>query len=109
MLASIEANLGPDRTVVAHVLDSGLRAAARLKIADSVDRRRIQIEWIPVESAQLAAAARTLRSFDTISLASYNRLLLPGLLPATLDRVIYLDCDLVVLHDLWELWRTDVR
>jgi lipopolysaccharide biosynthesis glycosyltransferase len=108
MLASIEANLGSDRTVVAHVLDSGLDDAARLKVASSVDPRRIEIEWIPVEPRQLAAAAGTLRSFDTISLASYNRLLLPGVLPDALDRVIYLDCDLVVLHDLADLWETDI-
>jgi lipopolysaccharide biosynthesis glycosyltransferase len=108
MLASIQSNLGPGRTVVAHVLDSGLDETARLKVAGSVDPSRIEVEWIPVEPRHLAAAAGTLRSFDTISLASYNRLLLPGLLPETLDRVLYLDCDLVVLHDLWDLWQSDL-
>ena len=108
MLASLEANLGSEVKVVAHVLHSGLQPATRQKIAASVDSRRIEIDWIPVEPQQLAIAAGTLRSFDTVSLASYHRLLLPTLLPATLDRVIYLDCDLVLLHDLWDLWRTDV-
>jgi lipopolysaccharide biosynthesis glycosyltransferase len=108
MLASIQANLGSEVTVVAHVLQSGLQPATRQRIAASVDSRRVEIDWIPVEPQQLAIAAGTLRSFDTVSLASYHRLLLPTLLPATLDRVIYLDCDLVVLHDLWDLWRTDV-
>ena len=108
MLASIEANLGSEVTVVAHVLQSGLDAATRHKVGASVDSRRIQIEWIAVEPRQLAVAAATLRSFDTVSLASYHRLLLPTLLPQALDRVIYLDCDLVLLHDLWDLWQTDV-
>ena len=37
----------------------------------------------------------------------YARILLPSMLP-NLDKVIYLDCDLVVNKDLIDLWRTDV-
>ena len=38
----------------------------------------------------------------------YARLLLPSKLP-NLDKVIYLDCDLVVCKDLKSLWETDVN
>ena len=48
-----------------------------------------------------------LRETLHISRATYYRLLLPEIL-ADLDKVIYLDCDLVVESDLRALWATDV-
>lgn len=39
----------------------------------------------------------------------YLRLLAPEILPAGLERVLYLDSDLIVLDDLLPLWRTDLR
>lgn len=45
---------------------------------------------------------------DRISMATYFRCLLSDLLPETVERVIYLDCDIVVLHDLGCLWDTDL-
>lgn len=41
------------------------------------------------------------------SIACYLRLLSPSLLP-NLDKVLYLDCDLVVNGSLYELWNTDI-
>lgn len=43
------------------------------------------------------------------TLAQYYRLFLTSLLPAEVDRVIYLDCDLVVKGCLSELWRLDLH
>jgi lipopolysaccharide biosynthesis glycosyltransferase len=45
-----------------------------------------------------------IRVYDHISPVSYFRLLFPDLLPVELNRVIYLDCDLVVLGDIGMLW-----
>ena len=45
-----------------------------------------------------------LPSSDSISMSAYNRLLIPQLLPANLERVIYLDCDIIIVGALTELW-----
>ena len=108
MLASVTANLGKERRVVAHVLESGLSVATRQKIARSIPDDRGAIRWIAVQADRLIRPRETLRSFDTVSIASYFRLLLPEVVPENLDRVIYLDCDLVVNHDLWDLWTVDI-
>ena len=39
---------------------------------------------------------------------AYGPLLLPDVLPASLDRVLYLDADLLVLDDLTPLWQSDM-
>lgn len=43
-----------------------------------------------------------------ISRATYYRLLIPDLLPKEVDKVLYLDCDIVVNHSLEELWQKDL-
>ena len=42
------------------------------------------------------------------SMAVYYRLLAPRLLPANLNKVLYLDCDIIVRRSLEELWNTDI-
>ena len=44
-----------------------------------------------------------------ISLATYYRCILSAVLPETIKRVIYLDCDLLVLGSLVPLWETDLQ
>lgn len=43
-----------------------------------------------------------------VSLATYYRLLIPDLIPLEINKVIYLDCDIVVNGDLSDLWNYDV-
>lgn len=45
-----------------------------------------------------------LKNLEHISIATYYRLLIPKLLPVHIEKVIYLDCDIVVRHSLDKLW-----
>jgi lipopolysaccharide biosynthesis glycosyltransferase len=104
MLASLDRSLGRGRRATVHVLERGLAAATKAAIERSVRRERVGIAWIPIAIERLAWLRRTVRSFDNVSIDSYSRLLIPELLPHDLDRVIYLDCDLVIRRDLGELF-----
>lgn len=44
--------------------------------------------------------------FENITLAAYYRLLIPYVLPRQINKILYLDSDIVVLGDLTELWHT---
>lgn len=46
--------------------------------------------------------------FEHISLAAYYRLLIPNLLPLNVEKVLYLDCDIIVNASLNELWSTNL-
>jgi lipopolysaccharide biosynthesis glycosyltransferase len=108
MLASLAANLAPHRIVTVHILESGLDATTRQKVEHSVKGRRIVLRWTTVAGDRLSSLRQTLRSFDTVSLAGYYRLLLPEAVPADIDKLIYLDCDLVIRRDIGALWDIDV-
>ncbi|MEI6615712.1 MAG: glycosyltransferase family 8 protein [Cyanobium sp. ELA507] len=47
--------------------------------------------------------------FGHISIATYFRLLLPSILPPAMDRVLFIDCDVVVNGSLQELWATPLE
>ena len=46
---------------------------------------------------------------DTIAMSSYARLFIADLLPTDIDKVLYLDCDVVAADDLTALWQTDMK
>lgn len=44
-----------------------------------------------------------------ISHAAYLRLFLQDILPTQISKVLYLDCDIVVINSLKDLWNTDIN
>ncbi len=48
------------------------------------------------------------RTDNHISHASYLRIFIPEILPASEEKVLYLDCDMVVRHDIAPLWNTEL-
>jgi lipopolysaccharide biosynthesis glycosyltransferase len=45
---------------------------------------------------------------NTIAISSYARLFVAELLPKDLDRVLYVDCDVIATDDLADLWKVDL-
>lgn len=46
---------------------------------------------------------------ETISISSYNRLFITEILPKDIDRIIYLDCDSLVVGSFRNLWNLDLK
>ncbi|MEM6392373.1 MAG: glycosyltransferase [Planctomycetota bacterium] len=87
------------RTAHFHILGVGLTAADREQLERLVDPHRVS--WLePAEAERLIAELPQIAHIPPIS---FTRLLLPALLPE-LDRVVYLDADMVVKADFGELW-----
>lgn len=87
------------------VVDCGVPRRARQRIERSLWGTTSTITWLPVRGAA-AALLRTLstRSTRPYPPAAYARLLLPALLPADVERVMYLDADMIARHDVLPLW-----
>lgn len=52
----------------------------------------------------------TIRKFSKrISMATYYRCILSELLPVDIDRLLYLDCDIVIVGDISEYWNTPLN
>ena len=102
-LASVLLNAGIDEELHVYIVASGITAENREKIA-SLKR---------IKDFSLCFLEPNLELFEEFCIKKecavemFYRLLLPELLP-TLERVIYLDCDVIVRRSLAELWAYDV-
>jgi lipopolysaccharide biosynthesis glycosyltransferase len=109
LVASICRANSSNRQVVIHVVHPGISQKLRCKVELSLHSHNVSIDWIAIPRGRLAEFAGSLASFHHVSIAAYYHLLLPELLPDALEKVLYLDCDLVVIEDLSELWDTPLE
>lgn len=92
--------LRPGWTLELHVLDGGLSDDSRRRLERSWQGAPLVAHWRTPDFARLAGLPVDAKW----SQATYYRLLLPDCLPSDVDRVLYLDCDMVVVKDLVDLW-----
>jgi lipopolysaccharide biosynthesis glycosyltransferase len=97
-------NLEAGRSVRLFVLDGGLTPSSRRRLLESWAHDRLDVEWLEPDLALLASV----KVSGHIPLASYFRLLAADLVPSSVDRLLYLDSDLVVLTSLADLWSVDL-
>lgn len=101
---SVIANFANDRDLELYVIDIGISSEMRASIAASLQHPRTTINWV-------TGAEDILRGLPTVgwfTTATYARVLIPDLLPGSVDRVIYLDSDTVVRRSVDTLFDTDL-
>jgi lipopolysaccharide biosynthesis glycosyltransferase len=103
MLTSLVDHLDPKRQLSIHVVDGGIPPVEREQVGASLRGANVSIEWIPAKSSR-----PDLPTWGRLDPAVYQRLMLPGMLPESVHRAIWLDCDLVIRQDLGRLWDVDL-
>lgn len=98
-------NMAEDRRLELTILDGGIRSSRKQRILDSWNLDRVRVEWIKPPTSRL----RRLVIYDHFGVVAYFRILIPDLLPGSVHRAIYLDCDTLVLDDVGKLWDSDLR
>ncbi len=107
MLVSLLVN---NDDVTVYVLTEGLLPENQAIIRDEVEAKGGTVSFLNV-------APEVIDRFPMppgaelahISRATYYRLLMPELLPQDVDKVLYLDCDIVVNKSIAPLWHTDLK
>jgi lipopolysaccharide biosynthesis glycosyltransferase len=99
MLRSVDVHLAPDVELVVYIADDGLSAAEREKVAAALSAR-CTLRWIAARPWKRT----TLPTWGRMPLTTYQKLAIGDWLPEEVERVIWLDCDLLVLADLSRLW-----
>jgi lipopolysaccharide biosynthesis glycosyltransferase len=91
--------------LVLHVVDGGISSENRRKIGDCVDDPRVDLRWLEAPQRFVSmVAAKRLR----YPASAFYRLALADLIGEDVDRLVYLDGDLVVLDDVAELARKPI-
>jgi lipopolysaccharide biosynthesis glycosyltransferase len=100
MLASLVAELDSQCELMIHVLGTDLSQKAWCKLQASLPASRIHWSCIELQSSLLTDLGFTSRPFEHISSVCFLRLLLPELLPSDVQKVLYLDGDMVIRKNI---------
>jgi lipopolysaccharide biosynthesis glycosyltransferase len=105
-LASLAGAAGPGNFYDVIVLSSGLDAAEQKKIGAALPPN-ISLRFFDVRKIIEARAADFFINAH-LSLATYFRLFTPSLFK-NFEKILYLDCDIIVLEDAANLYNTDLK
>lgn len=91
-----------EEDVYVHLLANGLLKEDIKKVRDLVEENNAGFEVYEVDGEFLSSL--TSGQYSYITPTTYARLFLSDILPAEVQKVIYLDCDLLVMDSLMPLW-----
>lgn len=92
--------------IAVYLLTDGLNEAEIKKFRQFEQRYETEIHIITVRRDSFKHCP--VREGDHVSLTAYYRIACAELLPDTLEKILYLDCDIMVKCDLRQLWNYDV-
>ena len=104
-IASLISNASKEFSYRIIVLNTGLEEENVCKIKQN-ERDGFKIDFVDI-SQEVEKIKSRLKNVYHFSVVTYYRLFIASLFPQY-DKAIYLDCDLVVLGDISELYRTDL-
>jgi|SRR5712671_1886111 len=87
-----------------YFLDCGIEPQTLADLRKFATNRGIRLSIITID----ATVFGNLPTTKAFSAATYARLLIPDLLPNSVERALYLDADCIVVGDLLALWRFDM-
>lgn len=102
-IASLAATTAPTARLQITILHTGVPDDERRQIESCAPRAGF--DWVGIKDPELLG----LTGSNHISSATYYRLALSRIVSAEVDRILYLDGDLVVVSDITRLWRTDLQ
>lgn len=104
-VCSLFVNVG-DAPVTVHILhDDTLSRANRKRFEHLAQKYQKNLVFHEIDTSAFQSVKHMAGSF---TVGALFRLKIPELMPETIDRVIYLDCDLIVHLNVSELWNLDM-
>jgi lipopolysaccharide biosynthesis glycosyltransferase len=108
MVFSLIEQLSEDCKLRLFVIDGGITPSSREKLCQTIDPSRATIEWI-TPSQDLIQRVSHLKTSGHIGISAYYRILIPELLPQDIEKVLYLDCDIIIRGNLRALWNQEIN
>lgn len=104
-LRSLIANASKEYKYIVHVLNSGLKKE-NIELVKRLENENFTIDFCDV-SESIQPIRNKLKNLYHFGLAAWYRLFIQSLFPQY-DKVLYLDCDIIVLGDISKLYNTQL-
>lgn len=80
-----------------------------LNFIEKYKNKKIQFLSVPVYKTENFPIGKKYQVNKYVSIETYFRLFLANLLPESIEKIIYLDCDVIVRKSLKDLWNTNLE
>ena len=107
-LVSLYENSKDVDDIIVYVLDSGI-SDENIKKLKSLPKKYSRSDLSFIKATDISKELSMNVNLDIGSLSQYARLFVSSVLPAKLDRVLYLDCDIIINKSISELWNLDIK
>lgn len=98
-----------NENIVFHLISTGLKEINQRSLQKIVDKYHQSICFYKIDSNLLKDCPIDLpMQAAHVSIATYLKLFIVDILPTTVEKVLYLDGDLLVRHSLSDLWNIDI-
>lgn len=87
-----------------HLLTEGITSKNQEQIRCLVESYKGEFYYYLVDSKILATCP--IKDSDHLTIATYYRLLMADILPKKIDKILYLDCDIIINGSILEFWNT---
>ncbi len=103
MLVSLFKNKLPETEIEVFVINKSISKINRSRLTNISKRFGFRLEYLPIDD-------KMYNDFQSMeqNRVTYYRLAIPELLCHIYDKVLYLDCDIIIRKDLYELWNVDI-
>lgn len=109
MLTSLFEN-NKEEDITVHIIAEKLTEQEKQVICSNLEQYQQTINFYDVGADLLRfCSTNKAEELQHISLATYYRIFLPEILPDSISKVLYLDCDLLVMQSLNNLWKIDLE
>lgn len=107
-LVSLYENSQDMDDIIVYILDNGICQDNKNRLTDIA---KIYGRTLPrfIKSKNITEELQMEVAIDRGSLSQYARLFVSSVLPQNLERILYLDCDIIVMKSIHELWNLNLH
>jgi len=107
LIKSIEAHLNKGEKINLYIIENQVKKTSKTKLDNSINRDIVTLFWI--KSTEIIPVGTKLPiDKSSFPLTIYLRLFIPYFIPKEIERVLYLDIDMIVLRDISELFEVEI-
>jgi lipopolysaccharide biosynthesis glycosyltransferase len=108
LLKSLDLTHKTEENVNVYIVDDGLSSPTRTKLARCICSTKITLIWVKIGDA---IPKGTLIPMDNSSfpISAYLRLFASHFVASNVEKIIYLDADMILLEDISTLWNVDLQ
>lgn len=106
-IVSILENSNDAEEINIYVIDKSISEKHKQEMLEMVNRYNRKLTFLP--DIDVEGIANTKIEVFKWHISTFSRLFLLHVLPSTMDKVIYVDCDMIIRHSLVPLWDMDME